>query len=158
MHQYFSGNIRKEICSLITYQRLCQTVIAYSEKRQYKKEKKKIMAAEPLLSSWRAKPSIDPSGSEDTVTSPLHLSVILSSSNDLAVRSGKSGSVWCFFVSNVQLFSMLVPAKYQSVPCGLRFNAKKKKKCENVIKLCIMHDSWLKSTVSVVRHPFPSLI
>ena len=63
------------------------------------------MAAEPLLRSWRAKRSIDPSGSEDTVMSPLHLSVILSASNDLAVRSGRGQPVWCCFVSNVQLFA-----------------------------------------------------
>lgn len=71
------------------------------------------MATEPLLISWRAKPSIDPSGSEDTVMSPLHLSVILSASNDLAVRSGKSWPVWCCFVSNVQLLlQQCLPARH----------------------------------------------
>lgn len=112
MYQYFSHSIRKEICSLITYQTLCQTVIAYFQNGGVKK-KKKNMAAEPLLRSWRAKPNIDPSGSEDTVMSPLHLSVILSASNDLAVSSGKSRPVWCCFVSNVQLLQQ------QSVPARL---------------------------------------
>lgn len=47
------------------------------------------MAAEPRCRSSRAKPRIDPPGSEGSGTSPLHLSVILSAVNDLAVRSGK---------------------------------------------------------------------
>lgn len=122
MNQYFSCNIRKEICSLITYQTLCQTVIAYfqngSVKEKKKNNQKNNMAAEPLLRSWRAKPSIDPSGSEDTVMSPLHLSVILSASNDLAVRSGESWPAWCCFVSNVQLLlCQSVPGKNIWIPC-----------------------------------------
>lgn len=112
MYQYFSCSIRKEICSLRTYLRLCQTMIAYFEKKN--------MAAEPLLRSWRAKLSIDPSGSEDTVTSPLHLSVILSASNDLAVRSGKSLRAWRFFVSSVQLFATSVSAQYFNPVCYVR--------------------------------------
>lgn len=40
MNQYFSCNIRKEICSLITYQTLCQTVIAYFQNGSVKEKKK----------------------------------------------------------------------------------------------------------------------
>lgn len=63
--------------------------------------------------------SIDPSGSEDTVMSPLHLSVISSSSNDLAVRSGRSRHVWCCFASAAQLLpTQAAPAGCLNV-CGL---------------------------------------
>jgi len=97
-YQYFSCNI--------TYQTLCQSVLAHFQYGSVRNN----MAAEPLLRSWWAKRGIDPSGSEDTVMSPLHLSVILSASNDVAVRPGKSRPVWCCFVSNVQLLLQ------QSVP------------------------------------------
>lgn len=94
-YQYFSCNIRQEICSVIMHQTLSQTVLACSKGGGK-------MAAEPLCWSWRAKLCIDPPGSEDTVMSPLHLSVILSAVNDLAVRSGKRREAWYFFVSKVQ--------------------------------------------------------